>query len=259
MPKSAAVAGFKQREIYEPERAVLRRNSAKPVSTTIRQPNATAAQGAATTVPSLSGFPGLGDNFTAIPSDTQGAVGPRHVVTMLNTQVLIQSRPGVAEANFPITLNAFWSPLGAFTDTFDPRILYDTSPDRWMAAAAVNGDRSPRRSAGCDADRRPHGEVELLQNQRRRQQPMGATSLPWASTPTERRQRRYQSRWSHHGGALRTYVYRFSATTPGNASPARNSSDAPPPVDTCEILSDTPAALIAFSESPPPTTLVAPD
>src|SRR5215469_6071718 len=41
--------------------------------------------------------------------------------------------------------------------------------------------------------------------------------------------------------------------------PAKNSRDAPPPVETCEILEATPAALIAFSESPPPTTETAPD
>src|SRR5689334_9713313 len=41
--------------------------------------------------------------------------------------------------------------------------------------------------------------------------------------------------------------------------PARNSSDAPPPVEMCEILPATPADLTAFSESPPPTTDTAPD
>src|ERR1700728_2497130 len=50
-----------------------------------------------------------------------------------------------------------------------------------------------------------------------------------------------------------------SATTPGSSIPAKNSNDAPPPVEICEILSDTPADLIAFSESPPPTTDTAPD
>ncbi len=48
-----------------------------------------------------------------------------------------------------------------------------------------------------------------------------------------------------------------SATTPGNCTPPKNSSDAPPPVETCEILSLSPAVLIAFSESPPPTTEIA--
>src|SRR5215471_18264190 len=57
----------------------------------------------------------------------------------------------------------------------------------------------------------------------------------------------------------RIRAYRFSAATPGRVSPARNSRDAPPPVETWVILLVTPAALIAFSESPPPTTEVAPE
>src|SRR5437016_4921535 len=37
-----------------------------------------------------------------------------------------------------------------------------------------------------------------------------------------------------------------NAATPGNSIPARNSSDAPPPVEICEILSATPADFTAF-------------
>ena len=142
-PKSRVVAGdLRQREVFEPERAVRRRNSAKPAAATPRQPVAARAQTTAGTVPGFSGFAALLDNFTAIPPDTQGAVGPNHVVTMLNTQVLIQSRGGLTQANFPITLNAFWSPLGTFSDTFDPRVLYDSVADRWIASAAVNSVKS---------------------------------------------------------------------------------------------------------------------
>src|SRR6266576_971185 len=47
-----------------------------------------------------------------------------------------------------------------------------------------------------------------------------------------------------------------SAATPGNAFPSRNSSDAPPPVETCVSLSSIPAT--AATESPPPTTVTAP-
>lgn len=128
-----------QRESHEPERAVRRRNSAKASGALVRQP-ATAPTAAATAIAQFSGFQGLPDNFTAIPPDTQGAVGPQHVVTMLNTQVTIHSRSGAPRANFPISLNGFWSPLGNFKDTFDPRIEYDASADRWIACAAVNGE-----------------------------------------------------------------------------------------------------------------------
>src|SRR6202051_282408 len=53
--------------------------------------------------------------------------------------------------------------------------------------------------------------------------------------------------------------FSVNAATPGSSIPARNSSEAPPPVEMCEILSATPADFTAFSESPPPTTETAPD
>ena len=142
-PKSLSVTGSAgQREVYEPERAVRRRNSANPGTVIARQPEAVPGQAVAGAIPSFAGFQGLADNFTAIPPDTQGAVGPNHVVTILNTQVTIQSRSGAVQTGFPITLNAFWGPLGNFNDTFDPRIFYDTAAGRWIACSAVNGETS---------------------------------------------------------------------------------------------------------------------
>ena len=44
---------------------------------------------------------------------------------------------------------------------------------------------------------------------------------------------------------------------PGNFFPSINSSDAPPPVDICVILSSNPAFLTAAAESPPPIIVVA--
>ena len=49
-----------------------------------------------------------------------------------------------------------------------------------------------------------------------------------------------------------------SASTPGSFSPARNSSDAPPPVEMCEICLATPDCSTAATESPPPMIEVAP-
>lgn len=127
------------REVYEPERAVRKRNSAARVVLP-KEPEPSPA-GVATVTPAFGGFQALVDNFKVIPPDTEGAVGPQHVVTMLNSQVLIQSRTGAVRDNFPITLNNFWSPLDpTFTDTFDPRILYDAAADRWIACASVNGN-----------------------------------------------------------------------------------------------------------------------
>src|SRR5947208_2121961 len=47
-----------------------------------------------------------------------------------------------------------------------------------------------------------------------------------------------------------------SATSPGSARPSRNSSDAPPPVETWVTAPCSPARASAATESPPPTTVV---
>ncbi len=125
-------------EVHEPHRMTRPPNPAN-IAATPRAPETPAATTANVT-PSTSGFQGLLDNFTSFPPDTNGGVSPRYVVTMLNTQVLIQDRTGVTRPNYPIDLNSFWSPLGTFSDTFDPRILYDAANQRWIASAAVNGE-----------------------------------------------------------------------------------------------------------------------
>src|SRR3972149_1570527 len=67
--------------------------------------------------PLLTSFAALGDNNTNIPPDTHGAAGPGHLMTMLNTQVRIQSLAGGIISTS--SLNSFWSPTCA-SDIFDP-------------------------------------------------------------------------------------------------------------------------------------------
>jgi hypothetical protein len=85
-----------------------------------------------------SGFAGPVDHYVATPPDTEGAVGPNDVVTMLNSDVLIQSRSGEIRPNYPISLQDFWSGLGSFTKLFDPRIEYDAGAGRWIASSSAN-------------------------------------------------------------------------------------------------------------------------
>src|ERR1700691_5410642 len=54
------------------------------------------------------------------------------------------------------------------------------------------------------------------------------------------------------------YFLSVRASTPGSFLPSKNSRDAPPPVEMWVILSATPAAWTAATESPPPTMEVAP-
>jgi hypothetical protein len=66
--------------------AFARRHGAHRKKAPTPTPTADPAGGA------LNGFPGLGDNNTVIPPDTDGAVGPAHLVVALNSQIEIQTR-----------------------------------------------------------------------------------------------------------------------------------------------------------------------
>ncbi|MFM7141070.1 MAG: hypothetical protein ACKO2K_04040, partial [Alphaproteobacteria bacterium] len=99
------------------------------------------ASPAAPVVPSLAavgGFQGLGDSNTSIPPDTMGAVGPSHVVTMLNTQVRIQDKTGSTAST--VSLSTFWtSGTGLSGSPFDPHVVYDSLSGRWIATVDANG------------------------------------------------------------------------------------------------------------------------
>jgi len=83
----------------------------------------------------ISNFSALGDDGTSIPPDTHGAVGPNHLMVVLNTEVRIQDRNG-ANIN-TVTLDTFWS--GFFNSrTFDPKVLYDHMAGRWMVTAMAD-------------------------------------------------------------------------------------------------------------------------
>ena len=84
-----------------------------------------------------SSFLALADDTTAIPPDTQGAVGPNHLMTVLNTQVRIQTRTGVVLST--VSLDFFWASVGS-PSAFDPRIRYDPYGGRWIFVAGANGN-----------------------------------------------------------------------------------------------------------------------
>ncbi len=101
-------------------------------------------QGPAPDVPSPAAsvsFQGLGDDLHTIPPDTNGAVGPNHVLSALNTHVRVHSKTGATIST--ATLDGFWSPVGV-TGSFDPRTLYDPYANRWIMVAAAG-----KRGAGA--------------------------------------------------------------------------------------------------------------
>jgi hypothetical protein len=83
-------------------------------------------------------------NFT--PPDTMGAVGPDHIVELINGRYTVYRKSdGVLLQTS--SLNQFWTNAGvSFRPpfTFDPRILYDSFSRRWFAASADGafGDNS---------------------------------------------------------------------------------------------------------------------
>lgn len=96
-----------------------------------------------TATASPSPFPELQfDAFTPAGAvgdlDTDGAVGPKHVVTMRNTGVWVRSRTGLLIAS--TSLYSFWSSvLPAGAGGFDPQVLYDPASDRYFATLVMGG------------------------------------------------------------------------------------------------------------------------
>lgn len=94
--------------------------------------------------PTVSGFQALVDNNTSIPPDTQGAVGPNHVMTTLNSQVRIQDKSGSVIST--VSLNTFFSSLknvnNASFSAFDPHVRFDPIGNRWVVVAAADDGAS---------------------------------------------------------------------------------------------------------------------
>jgi hypothetical protein len=76
-------------------------------------------------------FSGILDNpaIAAIPPDTQGAVGPEHLMSTLNSEVAVMTRQGQMLSR--ITLSNFWHTLN-HPFTFDPKVVYDQLANRWV-------------------------------------------------------------------------------------------------------------------------------
>jgi hypothetical protein len=81
------------------------------------------------------GFPGVGSNGY-IPPDPNMAVGPNHIVQIVNVQVAVFDKAsGTMHAGYPKTLGSLWSPLGgdcATQNAGDPIAQYDAAADRWL-------------------------------------------------------------------------------------------------------------------------------
>jgi hypothetical protein len=91
----------------------------------------------------LANFDGIGNGFTgpsgtfvvnSAPPDTNGAVGPNHVVEVVNTDFAVFSKSGTPLFG-PVPLNTLWSGLAgrcATENDGDPVVVYDRIADRWI-------------------------------------------------------------------------------------------------------------------------------
>jgi hypothetical protein len=84
---------------------------------------------------SSTNFLGLDDDGTVIPPDTQGTVGPNHLMTTLNSQVRVQNKAGGVLST--VSIDAFWSSMSV-AEAFDPRIVYDPNGNRWIFSSGAD-------------------------------------------------------------------------------------------------------------------------
>jgi len=101
-----------------------------------------AASTPAPSAPELdASFAGLGNptQGDVIPPDTMGAVGPAHLVSLLNSDFAVFSKAtGALVPNQKVTLQTFWESLGTGASDpahfpFDPKILYDQHGGHFVA------------------------------------------------------------------------------------------------------------------------------
>ncbi|RPI24634.1 MAG: DUF5011 domain-containing protein, partial [Actinobacteria bacterium] len=88
--------------------------------------------------PPTTGF-ASGEFNSWIPPDTDGAVGPNHLVTAINGSWIVQNRSGTVL--FSQDLGDFWSGWwntsnpSCSEEPFDPRIVYDDQVGQWITVA----------------------------------------------------------------------------------------------------------------------------
>ena len=119
---------------------------AKPTNHPGAGHNATSgiSSGTSTAIPSTSlNFDGVGNGFsgpngtfsvTGAPPDTNLAVGPNHIVEIVNTDLAVFNKSGGVVYG-PVTINTLWSGFGGGcqnNNDGDPIAKYDSLADRWI-------------------------------------------------------------------------------------------------------------------------------
>jgi hypothetical protein len=78
-------------------------------------------------------FPGVGANGY-VPGDPNVAVGPNHIVQMVNVEFAVYNKNGNIFAGYPKSLGSIFNPLGGSCtgEWGDPIVQYDKVADRWL-------------------------------------------------------------------------------------------------------------------------------
>jgi hypothetical protein len=112
----------------------------------VQGPRASGAGAAAVLAPTTTNnFEGIGQGFTgpsgtfvvnSAPPDNNGAVGPNHVVEIVNTDFAAFSKSGTPLYG-PVPINTLWSGFGGgcqANNDGDPIVSYDRIGDRWIVS-----------------------------------------------------------------------------------------------------------------------------
>lgn len=83
-------------------------------------------------------FAGPADQGGGVPPDVQGAAGPDHLLTMLNTAFVAQRKSDGAVVR-TWSPSEFWAPVAGGDLLFDSRVAFDALAGRWIAVMATEG------------------------------------------------------------------------------------------------------------------------
>ena len=153
-------------------------------------------------------------NGISVP-DLNGAVGPNHVMTTLNTDVRIQNLNGGIIKT--VTLNSFWGLLGSIF-AFDPKIVYEPFNNRWIFTAVANYN-SPNAALliGVSRTNDPTGKWSLYSLD------IDANNINWLDYPSLG----YNKNWIVVSGTIvgssggsRIYVFKKADLYNNNSSPS---------------------------------------
>src|SRR3954469_14594725 len=84
----------------------------------------------------LQSFAALQDDNSALPPDTNGAAGPAHIVTLLNTAIRIHDRSGAVLQT--VSLRTFFDSVRKLGRVFDPHIVFDARAKQWLICAITD-------------------------------------------------------------------------------------------------------------------------